>query len=565
MSNISYTSARPKDVRSHFSFNSSCFQTNGFFQPRVVYMREVNPKEEINVNISTLTRTKPMVKPTYGNVDVVNVAFFVPWRCLIPNFKYTMTGVPVVNTAAEYPTLRAFPKIACQTFARYVTSKLCTSGTSTTYDFVIPPKTSGDTPRYYILTSEGKIMYYWLRSLGYTIDIAAASQSSSFLSLLPIMSYLRIVKDYVVNKVFDSSIITLIETVIVHLNRETSEEAQMTYLDFVRSGKMFNLCYFDTDVFNTASAAASGYNTENAAYTRFASDSQQSISVTSQAQPYMTIANNSKLNQVALDSLRRITDSYHRLSLAGRDCARAFALRWGIKLREDVYDVSYCLGSHRDSLQISDVMSTASTTEMPIGDYGAKAYGRGSASFHYKTNEEFGYFMVVQVIKPKAEYLGMPMHMLHVAPEDLFNPEYDGMGLAPIPSVCASERCQAGSVLGFTSQYWEHKSPLPSLLNGDATIFSSANENQLWTQYTSWYLYRLLGTELAQSADFRHGTNTLEWCRIFADTQDPQPFIQNVFISEELSRPMTKLLDNYDYDLQHSEAKQNVNADMSVL
>ena len=65
--------------------------TQDFFNLKPVYCREVVPGEDVKINMSAFSRLSPMVKPAYARCNMVNRAFFVPYRVIFPDWNDFIT------------------------------------------------------------------------------------------------------------------------------------------------------------------------------------------------------------------------------------------------------------------------------------------------------------------------------------------------------------------------------------------------------------------------------------------------------------------------------------------
>lgn len=70
------------DKRTHFDLSCDHVTTMDWFSPKISYIKEMVPNESIEVKQETFTRLAPMTVPTFGRINMVHRAFFVPMRTI---------------------------------------------------------------------------------------------------------------------------------------------------------------------------------------------------------------------------------------------------------------------------------------------------------------------------------------------------------------------------------------------------------------------------------------------------------------------------------------------------
>lgn len=81
----------PNLKKNKFHLPSVNCTTQDFFNLKPVYCREVVPGEDVKINMSAFSRLSPMVKPAYARCNMVNRAFFVPYRVIFPDWNDFIT------------------------------------------------------------------------------------------------------------------------------------------------------------------------------------------------------------------------------------------------------------------------------------------------------------------------------------------------------------------------------------------------------------------------------------------------------------------------------------------
>lgn len=141
------------------------------------------------------------------------------------------------------------------------------------------------------------------------------------------------------------------------------------------------------------------------------------------------------------------------------------------------------IGASRVNLQISDVMSTAETSEATLGEYAGKGIGfGGSESFDY-TAKYFGCWITLSVIVPESGYFqGYLAENCHGTRYQFFQPEFDALGYQVLErgELIDDYNCDGESwnprsgfdrsaAFGFVPRYSEYKVGR-NIVNGDLSL-----------------------------------------------------------------------------------------------
>ena len=165
-----------KSAASHletFNLRGQHVTTTDFAQVSPVYKRLLCPGDKFNIRMSLLCNVAAMQFPTYGNIQIVNRAFFVPLRSVWSYFKefkeeskveiHGNFGVPQVPYIKSDDILNLFIEQGHNIVPltrRYTTAP--TGG----YDFLT---NDSGTTYYYVLTRVGRYWFKVFRSLGYPV------------------------------------------------------------------------------------------------------------------------------------------------------------------------------------------------------------------------------------------------------------------------------------------------------------------------------------------------------------------------------------------------------------
>ena len=124
---------------------------------------------------------------------------------------------------------------------------------------------------------------------------------------------------------------------------------------------------------------------------------------------------------------------------------------FGFKVPHDVKHQISCFGHDTSDIAIGEVISTASTSGAPLGEIAGKGYARQGSSKHSFTAPCHGVVMAIFSVVVDHNYeAGIAKENCVVGVNDLFQPEYDHLGMQPL--------------FGYETNYFDYPS---SLSDGD--------------------------------------------------------------------------------------------------
>jgi hypothetical protein len=181
-------------------------------------------------------------------------------------------------------------------------------------------------------------------------------------------------------------------------------------------------------------------------------------------------------------------DKLYRLSIAAGDGD------YGSQIRAHYgFDVPYdnCksrfLGGISEPISISEVVTTATTSEAPTGDIYGKGVSANSGQRIVFDSKEHGIIMGIFSVVPEADYnaCGVDKFNTKVSREDYFQPEFADLGLSPLSlfeySYCAPTGSDSNASLGYIPRYAEYKTRV-DYVHGEFESFtetSSASQGTL--------------------------------------------------------------------------------------
>ena len=208
------------------------------------------------------------------------------------------------------------------------------------------------------------------------------------------------------------------------------------------------------------------------------------------AQSYIAASTNIPKNLFSISNLRSAfaLDKLYRLSIAAGDGD------YGSQIRAHYgFDVPYdnCksrfLGGISEPISISEVITTATTSEAPTGDIYGKGVSANSGQRIVFDSKEHGLIMGIFSVVPEADYnaAGVDKFNFKQHREDFYQPEFADLGLAPL-SLYEYTYCDPhtgnsdNKTIGYIPRYIEYKTRV-DLVHGE---FESFNETSSPTNGT---------------------------------------------------------------------------------
>lgn len=106
---------------------------------------------------------------------------------------------------------------------------------------------------------------------------------------------------------------------------------------------------------------------------------------------------------------------------------------FGFSVPHDVKHEISCFGHDVSDISIGEVISTSATSGAPLGEIAGKGYGRQNSNKHTFTAPCHGVIMVLFSVVVDRNYEGgIAKHNMVVNANDLYQPEYDHLGMQPL-------------------------------------------------------------------------------------------------------------------------------------
>lgn len=569
-----------------FNLSSSNITSSDFFQLKVVYNREMVPGSSISVGCDQFSRLAPLVKPYYGQVQIINRAFFVPYRTVWQPWNSFITQTSndsyynINPSEAPYATNADFIE-AFLNEQVVVLVDLVQSAVDNPYfinegvlafDFAIK-RSSDNLWNTYRFTRSGQRFYDILLNLGYKLDFPGYSSSvegrNVKMNLLPLYSYLKICFDWYRNTQF------MIEDPIptpTNNSHILSEEIMLMAQYLLHAP--YELDYFTSSWKNPSGPSTNipSITIPDVSMTSVASNLKSEISnalpsgVNGTPNVHGDSGTTSTVSVKAftqyLDSaLHHATDFVKRYQLFGSRTADIMKSVFGVDLSDVALNRSVHIGKSVDYINVADVMQTTPTEldgeQQPLGDYAGKGIGAVHGRFKYKT-DEFGQFIIISVIVPRIMYnQGRDRFLSHISPLQFFTPDFDKLGVQAIRNdelfvpgeYGAFESYNPNSIFGFTSRYAEYKTVANDRRTGLFALRSLNGDNRWNCYHFTRYVhdYYVNQPYINNSRGFVEGESQ-QYDRIFADqNENSDHFITVYNFSVEMWQPMSKLFDDYEW------------------
>lgn len=147
-------------------------------------------------------------------------------------------------------------------------------------------------------------------------------------------------------------------------------------------------------------------------------------------------------------------------SAAGKRHVDNLYARWGIEPQDARLQRPELIGRSKSQMSITEVLSTAATTEAPIGEMAGRGISHNRGSRHTYRTTEYGVVQGFITVRPKTAYFqGLPRDFTrferfdyadptfaHIGNQEIYNREIYAEGIGGDPSV-----------FGYTERYAEYK------------------------------------------------------------------------------------------------------------
>lgn len=585
--------------KNKFSMPFQVITTNNFGIMKPLVCKYLVPGDKITrCEIREFQRLMPMPSPTFGKIDSVTRAFFVPMRAIMHSFNEFVSYNPYYSSSFSNGTASSlvqsynvpFTTVAQLNMlfstAAYGLSTVVSSF-SDSWDFALYASNNSEL-LYRKFTLKGKRVYDLLSSLGCSFPwltapwgnngtVAMQAQANQKVSLLPIFAVYKAYIDWIVpsryyqDYAFVQSLFRSNQPFSIALNAASLVKFLSPLRSFLESD-------FFTSAFENPTIQSNGQisstitirntvSSQNGFTPVISETGGESVNEGDGPRLQLLKDTDNYINRFTLQSLGALQSMLDRGLIAGTKIQTWLETEFGIKPDNAYLDLSSYLGRFQNTISIGDVTSYADTKGSGdsgsfLGQYAGKGMGSGNAHFNYEA-QEHGFFIVFNEVLPRTSYYqGLKPEFQMLDKFDFFQPEFDNLGMEAIPlrSLCNTQKSQTfynetafgelshpDSVFGFTPRYAPLKTQL-DVISGDFRVRS------LNSGLDSWYLsrdfdlrngmdddYKFIGPAFCDASD---GTSTNNYDRIFQFTDSFADHFYQIFVFNlNMVRPMKQVSD----------------------
>lgn len=378
----------------------------GYLVP--IGIQELVPGDTIQHKTDTLIRTLPLLAPPMHEVEIILTHTFTPLRIIWEDFEDFITGGDDGLNASVLPTI----------------------------DFSSSPVTKTSLAHY----------------LGLPVGFASKA------SALPFRAYAKFWNDHIydeelqveANIDFSSGTDTTTDTTLKRVNwrkdRFTGANAQEqlgaaisiplgTEADIITSNSTLPAQQIDSPGAGKVRAASTGV------YLKADLSNASSATI------------NELREAIALQKFAEMRQIY------GATYEKMLQADYNITPRDMRLSNSEILSTGRGLLQFSEVLATADSTSVNVGDMKGHAIAAVRSNRYRAFIEEHGYLISYVSIRPKPVYSqGVPRHWLKQTKEDFFNKHLQNMGMQPITNrEVKHDHASPDGVFAYEPMYGEYR------------------------------------------------------------------------------------------------------------
>lgn len=569
-----------------FNKSKKLVTTSDFGRFKPVYMSQLIPGDKITIDVSQFTRLMPMPSPTFGDIDVITRAFFVPYRLC----KHTFNDFISNNLNPNYGGNLRPQNIPYFTFEQltkvFIEEAYIKHATAESHDIVVYGcMKQGDPNRkvdYFSYTNPGRLAADFLHSLGLNwtfcitqaygeyniVDKSLENLANKKISLLPFLAFWKIYFDWIVPSRFLNNY--AVERGILNKYLYASQDSQNTVTVTELTNLLYlPVSYLEDDFFTSAFSNPNGYEQVPSHSTVLENPSNSFLPGASSASSHVLLSDSGPaasvydedvmyMNFFTIKALGALQSMVNRGKLAGTKIQDYLKVTYGIQPDFSTLEVSTYLGSHRNRIAIGDVMSNSDTSDQGgafLGQYAGKGLGSNKDSFSFEAKEH-GLIIITSEIQTRTSYYqGLPPEFTALDRLDFYQPEFDNLSVDAIPlSSLISDFGDSGiydvnNVFGFTPTYSKYKFALDTI-SGDFRI--RHNGGTASGNLASWYLSREINESTPLFIDeefckaYSNGTSS-SYDRIFqSNSNTVDNFYQYFFFKVKLFSSMKSIQDALD-------------------
>lgn len=531
---------------SKFNLDSDTLTTTDIGEINLIHNLECIVGDKIKVDYRLFGRCAPLVFPTYGTIRQRVLSVFVPYYLIADDADSYLSGLNYFGGQRSMP--RYFRQYMLDQMF-YGKSYTGTPSGESTYmvplsqnevteilkltelpRYVYTVIKSDNSKMYFKFNRSGKTLYKIFRSLGYDINRVVnfsptrpegnpAVNSQDKLSAYPILCYMKAYADLILPSAFyqTSSLLSYLHKCKLGDSYACSSVGLINMDNFVPALHQCLKVYYDSDYFTSAwQKPNSPLSTLMPTSVTSVSDTDNKVELTSD-----TTSNNltlgAQLSQTQLKFLRSFDNFVRRNNLVGFREFNAVYSRFGIKPSEIKSNYCEIIDLTNSPLNVGDVTATAQTDDTLLGSYAGKAFQNNEDHVEFEA-KDFGMFLqIAWITVTPIYYQGLRKQVLRVDPLDFYQPEFDGVGPAPISKREINSQVK-NEVYGFTERFNDYRFSQSNIL-GDFDL----DELML-----PWHTGRVFSSSFIPAAQSDNmitytidGSGNTQYSRLFATENVP--------------------------------------------
>lgn len=445
-----------------------------------IHVQEVNPNEHFEFNPNVYVRTMPLNTAAFVRAKQHVEFFFVPmrtlcrqWNQFIVGTEYNISSISALNKYSTLGVSIDLPK--CATWCRDH------SGSDAFHKNIFGMPFGLDAVRL-------------LDMLGYGVNSSNIGQfkrqSTKLVNLFRLLAYQKVYYDNYRNPlyeknnpaaynidqyfgnnktfVFDNTDVEIAKRFITLRYRNWSKDyftcssPQWMGADYLTQPTTIPLSIVGTDSDSTGGTDVSSYFGGNFDTTN-ASNVTHPLNKSTDIGAYLNIQGDAATFSVANLRAAFAYDKMLRLSVAAGDGDYGSQIRahYGFNAVHDDWKSQF-IGGCSAPVNISEVLTTATTEQAPTGDIYGKGASFNQGRFSFDTREH-GIIIGILSIVPEADYQSSMLDKFNTkfSREEYFQPEFADLGKQALVSteleLLKNGEIRSDSVLGFVPRYMEYK------------------------------------------------------------------------------------------------------------
>lgn len=596
---------RATSPMSRFDISSTHYTTAPFLGNRVVFARELAPKQTISINLKSFIRTQPTLQPAFLHIDGRFSAFFIPFELIWTKFNEF-----IAQSLRNGSVPQRVPTCSEVTLANALETFLAdggkNTGSATDHDIYFfkswgtNSSAAPTNPVYYKFnTPASRNVMATLHTLGYKIQggicVAGSSplQNNQYLgttfSALPLLCWSKCWLDYF--RVDNPELSPFEPDTISSMSASNLSALfqRMAYYPIAFAKDYF--CHDETVTAGGNTNFQSSSSTKSPALssvidaleTEYATEGPDGLNPSGAhsgntpttyrgATPYIYLdgEDTTQLSALALNHLARLTDYVKRISVSGLTSFKRILNEYGISTTDTpVTKTAEFIGECVFTLNAQEVTQTSDGGDSTSLGEQTNASIKGSTNWMLKyQSDKFGMLLIYLNIRPKVEFLeGRPRWIQHTRPYDFFHPDFDNWGYQAtrIDELFVGQSQSRAGASGATSSIWVNQGGRTNYANGAGTIgvlptyaeYKSQQSlatgdfarNSMHNSFDTMHLGRLYDSSysgLPNSYELMQLTSNYsgaaDYMRIFVDT-NTDPFVCHLDFNAVIDAPMKPLFD----------------------